>query len=808
MKRLLLLSSLMIATSVNYSCKAEPKEQLPNPLLEDYLPTTAEGMRNFDPVDGVPKFDLIKAEHYAPAFEEAMAMHNDEIDAIVDNSAEPTFENTIVALDRAGIKLSEISLIFGMLSSSDLDDEMQEVQNEMMPRLEEHYNAIMLNTKLFKRVKAVYDKREELKLDAVDMRLLEKTYNDFVRSGALLEGEAKERLMAINAELALLNIRFGNNLLADNGAFELLLSESQVSDLPEGVRNQAKEAAQAADKSGYLFTLDKPSMLPFLTYSSDRELRRKLYDGYLMRGNNGDENDNKAIIADMVRLRIEKANLLGYKSYAHYVTDDQMAGTPEAVYALLEEIYEPALASAKEELAAMNELFQQDHPGETFEKSDWWYYAEKVRKQKYQLDEEAIRPYFSLDNVRRGMFYLANRLYGITFRPIAVARYHSECSVFEVLDKDNTHLGILYIDPHPRKSKSGGAWCGNFTEQLYIDGVRKAPVVGIVCNFTPPVGDTPSLLTFDEAETMFHEFGHALHCLFADVKYRSLAEVEGDFVELPSQIMENWAFEPEILRNYAVHYQTGEVIPDNLIKRIQNAALFNQGFTTLELTAAALIDMDIHSLEVFPENFDVVAFEKYNLATRRGLIPEVEPRYRYTYFAHIFNGGYSSGYYFYLWAEVLDKDAFAAFKERRDICDPTLASVLRYDLLAQGGQRPGMDMYRTFRGAEPNKEPMLRARGLWTEPIVVDSTEMDNAPEVILPERPERPTPIKRPGDKEKPSKDKGAKESRKEGRETAKPEIAKPENLKPKAGKPDSAKRAAMPIQGAPIQPKKAERE
>ena len=722
MKRLLLLSSLMFVTAMTNSCKAEPskEEEAGNPLLEDYLPTTAEGMRDFDPVDGVPKFDEIEASHFKPAFEAAMEMHNEEIEAIVDNDDEPTFENTIVALDRAGIKLGEISLIFGMLSSSDLDDEMQEVQNEMMPRLEEHYNAIMLNDALFQRVKYVYDKRHTLSLDAIDMRLLEKTYNDFVRSGALLQGADKERLMAINAELASLTIRFGNNLLAENARFEMLLSESQVSDLPESVRNQAKEAAEAASKSGYLFTLDKPSMIPFLTYSSNRDLRREIYNGYLMRCNNNDEYDNKAIIEAMVELRIEKAHLLGYKSYAHYVTDDQMAGTPEAVYTLLEEIYEPALASAKEELKAMNELFLKDYPGEKFEKSDWWYYAEKVRKQKYQLDEEAVRPYLSLDNVRRGMFYLANRLYGITFRPIAVPRYHPECSVFEVLDKDDSHIGILYIDPYPRKSKSGGAWCGNFTEQLYIDGVRKAPVVGIVCNFTPPVGDTPSLLTFDEAETMFHEFGHALHFLFADVKYRGLTEVEGDFVELPSQIMENWAFEPEIMRNYAIHYQTGEVIPDNLINRIQKAALFNQGFTTLELTAAALIDMDIHSLETFPVNFDVEAFETYNLATRRGLIPEIEPRYRYTYFAHIFNGGYSAGYYFYLWAEVLDKDAFAAFKERRDVCDSQLASVFRYELLAQGGQKPGMEMYRTFRGAEPNKEPMLRARGLWKEPVVVE----------------------------------------------------------------------------------------
>ncbi len=705
----------MFVMTLNISCSKSETEATGNPLLDEW--TTPMG---------VPPFDLIRAEHYEPAFEATMQMHNDEIDAIVRNTAEPTFDNVILALDNAGIKLAEVNLIFGMLSSSDLDDKMQEVQNRMMPRLEEHYNRIMLNDSLFMRVKAVYDKRSTLKLDEVQMRLTEKTYNNFVRSGALLQGADKERLMAINAELSALTIRFGNNLLAENANFVLELDAQQVADLPEGVRNQAQEAALAMGKqNSYVFTLDKPSMIPFLTYSTDRDLRRQLYDGYLMRCNNDNEYDNKQIIEDMTRLRVEKAHLLGYDSYSAYVTADQMAGTPEAVYKLLDEVWEPALESAKVELEQMEQMFKKDYPNETFEKSDWWYYAEKVRKQKYQLDEEAVRQYLSLDNVRNGMFYLANRLYGITFRPISVPKYHAECSVYEVIDVDESHLGVLYIDPYPRKSKGGGAWCGYFTEQRYVDGERKAPVVGIVCNFTPPVGDTPSLLTFDEAETLFHEFGHALHFLFADVRYRGLAEVEGDFVELPSQIMENWAFEPEIIKEYATHHRTGTVIPDNLIEKIQRASLFNQGFITTELAAAALIDMDIHSLTTFSD-MDVNAFEEYNLATRRGLIEQIEPRYRYTYFAHIFNGGYSSGYYFYLWAEVLDKDAFAAFKQRRDICDGELARSFRYDVLAQGGQKPGMEMYRKFRGADPDKVPMLRARGLWTEPEVVDTLAADS----------------------------------------------------------------------------------
>ena len=693
--------------TMTLSCGSDVVSDTSNPLLEEW---TTEF--------GIPPFDKIRTEHYAPAFEEAMKMHNEEIAAIVESEEEPTFENVILAMDNAGVKLYELNLIFGMLSSSDLDDKMQEVQNTMMPRIEEHYNSIMLNDKLFERVKVVYDKRKSLKLDELQMRLVEKTYNDFVRSGALLAGEAKERLMKINAELSELSIRFGNNLLKENGSFFIELNDEQVKELPEGVRNQAREAAEAMGKKGsYVFTLDKPSMLPFLTYSKNRDLRRELYNGYIMRCNNDNEYDNKQLAEDMARLRVEKANLLGYKSYSHYVTADQMAGNPAAVYKLLEEVFEPALESAKRELEDMKEIFRKDFPGETFEKSDWWYYAEQVRKKKYQLDEEAVRQYLSLDNVRDGMFYLANRLYGITFRPIAAPRYHKECTVYEVLDHDQSHVGVLYLDPYPRKSKSGGAWCGNFTEQRYVNGERKAPVIGIVCNFTPPVGNTPSLLTFDEAETMFHEFGHALHFLFADVRYRGLTDVEGDFVELPSQIMENWAFEPEIMKEYAVHYRTGEVIPDNLIAKIQNASLFNQGFTTTELAAAALIDMDIHSLETYTD-LDINDFEKYNLATRRGLIPEIEPRYRYTYFAHIFNGGYSSGYYFYLWAEVLDKDAFEAFKLSSDLCDKELARSFRYDLLAQGGQKPGMEMYRKFRGADPDKTAMLKARGLWQEPVV------------------------------------------------------------------------------------------
>ena len=441
MKRIFVLLFAMFSLMMNYSCTSETNVSTGNPLLDEWTSDK-----------NIPPFDKIRAEHFEPAFEIAMQMHDDEIAAIVRSSEEPTFDNVILALDNSGIKLSQINYLFGMLSASDLDEQMQQVQEKMMPRLEEHFNSIMLNDSLFRRVKAVYDKRAELKLDELQTRLLDKTYNKFVRSGALLEGEKKERLKQINSELTMLTIRFGNNILAENASFCLELNAQQVADLPEGVRNQAAEAAKAMGKEGFVFTLDKPSMLPFLTYSKDRDLRRQLYDGYLMRGNNNDDKDNKKIVEQMTRLRIEKAQLLGYKSYSEYVTADQMAGTPKAVYELLDEIWKPALESAKNELEQMKKLFEKDYPNAKFEKSDWWYYAEKVRKDKYQLDEDAVRQYLSFDNVRNGMFQLANRLYGITFRPIVAPRYHPECTAYEVVDVDDSHLGVLYLDPYPRKT--------------------------------------------------------------------------------------------------------------------------------------------------------------------------------------------------------------------------------------------------------------------------------------------------------------------------------------------------------------------
>ncbi len=700
MKRITVLFATLLTLMAFFACN-DLKTTGDNPFFEPW-----------ETPYGVPPFDRIRPEHYLPAFERAMSLHEAEIDAIVTNNDEPTFENVILAYDDSGRMLEQVALVFEMLCSAETNDEMQQLEEQIMPRLAAHADRIRLDERLFARVKEVYDNRARFDLDAEQLRLLQKTYDGFVRAGALLDGERKARLKQINEELSVASVKFGSNLLAENNEYMLLLDADQLDGLPAGVRDSAREKArEAGHEEQWAFTLHKPSLLPFLTYSSRRELREELYKAYLNRCSNGDGHDNKQLINEFVRLRTEKAHLLGYDSYAAYVTADEMARTPEVVYELLEQIWTPALERAQGELAEMEALFHRDHPGKTFESWDWWYYAEKLRKQNYALDEEMLRPYFSLENVREGIFFLANRLYGITFRPIAVPVYHSEAMAYQVIDADGSHLGVLYFDFFPRPGKGQGAWCGNYVEQSYVGGERVAPVVSIVANFTRPTAGTPALLTLDETETLFHEFGHALHFLFHDVKYRGLSEVEGDFVELPSQVMENWAFEPEMLKHYAVHYRTGEVIPEHLVEKLRRSGLFNQGFATTELIAASLSDMDIHSISEY-EPFDPEAFERQALVERRGLIPQIEPRYRYPYFAHIFSGGYSAGYYFYTWAEVLDKDAFEAFRESGDLFDKRIAERFRRKVLARGGSEDGMSLYRAFRGKDPDKRAMLRGRGL------------------------------------------------------------------------------------------------
>ena len=718
----ILFVALAVAMFVMQGCTPKTSQTMENPLLTEWNDRF-----------GVPPFDRIKAEHFEPALTQAMSVHNAEIDAIVNNNDEPTFENTILAYDNSGKLLERVELCFSMLCAAETNAQMQAVEQTMSPKLTAHSGAIMMNDGLFERVKSVYDRRGALGLDSLQIRLTEKLYRRFVRGGALLSTEDKEQLRKVDEELSSARVKYAANLLAANSGFEIIISNyDDLEGLPSSVRDAAATEASARGLKGkWVFTTKKPSMLPFLTYSSKRELREKLYRGYLDRCNYNDSIDNKQVINDIVRLRTERAHLLGYPTHAHYVLDVQMARTPENVYAMMDDLWTPALERAKAEMEAMREMMKSETGLDDFASWDWWYYAEKVRKRDYALDESSLRPYFSLENVRSGIFELSNRLYGLTFRPVQLPVYHEECETYEVLDEKNEHLGVLYLDYHPRDGKSGGAWCGEYRTQSFdAEGNRISPIVSIVCNFSRPSGGDPALLSIDETQTFFHEFGHALHNLFSQVKYSGLGGVERDFVELPSQIMENWSLEPEMLRRYALHHRTNDPIPTQMIEKLQRSRHFNQGFNTVELLAASLTDMDIHTIENYSP-IDINEFERKMLNERRGLMEQIAPRYRYPYFSHIFDGGYSSGYYSYLWAEVLDKDAYQAFVESGDIFNKRIATDFRHKLLARGGEADGMDLYRAFRGADPDRKPLLLGRGLIEEEPVV---EEENKPTLTIQE--------------------------------------------------------------------------
>lgn len=658
---------------------------------------------------GVPPFDKIKNEHFMPAFVAGMEAEKAEIDAIVNNSDAPTFENTIVAYDNTGELLGKVSAVFGALTSTDINDEMLGIQKEVSKIMTVHGSDIMLNEELFKRIKTVYDNRENENLTPAQLRLLDKIYKGFERNGANLSAEDKEKLRELDGKLSSLSLTFGTNLRNDNGKFTLVVENKEdLSGLPESVVAAAASEADSRQMNGkWVFTLDKASMIPFLQYSDKRDLREKLYKGYLERCNYGDENDNKAIIDEIVNLRLQRANLMGFENHASFVLDRNMSKNPEAVYALLEELWTPAVKRAQSELKEMKAIKGDDD----FQSWDWWYYAEKLRASKYALDEEQLRPYFALPNVLQGCFDLTTKLYGITYKDITaeVPTYNKENKVFEVTDNNGKHLGVVYFDFHPRASKSVGAWCGGFRSQKYKDGKFITPVVTIVCNFTKPVGDAPALLNLDEVGTLFHEYGHGLHSLFKNTPYSGLGGVERDFVELPSQIMENWAFEPQVLAMYAKHYKTGEIIPNELVEKIQNSALFNQGFATVEYLGASLLDLDYHTAKA--GKIDVPSFEAASLS-KYGAMNEIAPRYRSTYFKHIFNGGYSSGYYSYIWAEVLDKDAYEAFVETGDIFNKEVAQKFRDEVLSQGGINDGATLYSNFRGRAASVEPLKKGRGL------------------------------------------------------------------------------------------------
>ena len=703
MKKMLMAAGVAFVLGAWTNVSAQGVQANGNPFLAEYTTPFK-----------VPPFDKIKLEHYKEAFLKGMEEQAQEINAIVKQRSAATFENTIVALDQSGKLLSKVSAVFYGQNSANTSDEMQAISRELSPLLSKHRDDIKLNAGLFQRVKFVYDQKSKLNLTKEQAKLLEETYKDFVRGGANLDAAKQAKLRELNSELSMLELTFGQNMLKETNDFQLIIDKKEdLSGLPASLIASAADAAKAAKLEGkWLFTLHNPSVMPFLQYADNRALREKIYNGYINRGNNGNKSDNKEVVKKLVTLRLEKAKLMGYKDYASFMLEDRMAKTPEKVYALLDEVWTPALAKAKDELADIKAEIKKE--GGNFEPEgwDWRYYFEKAKIAKFNLDENEVRPYLELNNVRDGAFYVANKLYGITFTEIKdIPTPHEEATAFECIDIDGTHLGVLYMDFFPRESKRGGAWCGGYRSQTYENGKRLAPVVTIVCNFSKPAGDQPALLSADEASTLFHEFGHGLHSLFRDVHYFGVASVPRDFVELPSQIMEHWVFEPEVLKVYAKHYKTGEVIPAALIEKLEKSGKYGQGFATVEYLAASLLDMDYHVLKEVPANLDAMEFEA-NVMNKRGLLKQIPPRYRSTYFNHTMGGGYTAGYYSYIWAEVLDADAFEAFKETGDIFNQDKAIKFRNNVLTPGAIDDAMDMYKNFRGKEPGTAPLLKNRGL------------------------------------------------------------------------------------------------
>jgi peptidyl-dipeptidase Dcp len=704
MKRILLIIAVISLMAAGCNQTGEKMNDTANPFFSEYTTPFQ-----------VPPFNEIRDEHYLPAFEKGIAMHKGEIEEIINNPEEPDFENTIAALDRSGEQLRKVRNIFNCNTESNTNKLLQEIAQKVAPLESGHFDDINLNPDLFMRMKAVYDNRDNLDLTIEQKTLLEKKYKDFVRGGAELDENKQTRLREINKRISVLSLQFGDNVLAENNAYKLFIeNEADLSGLPEGVIAGAAQAAREAGEEGkWLFTTHKPSMIPFLQYAEKRELREKLHKAYCARGDNDNEQDNKKILLEMANLRLEKAQLLGYETHAHYILEKRMAKKPEDVYNLLNPIWEAALRVSKKEVLEMQSLINREGNDFKLAAWDWWYYAEKLKKEKYDLDEEALRPYFELENVRNGLFQVCNNLFGITFEERNdIPKYHEDAQVFEVKDADGSHLGVLYMDFHPRASKRSGAWMDSYRKQYIKDGEKITSVITTVFNFSKPTGGKPALLSFEEVSTMFHEMGHALHGLFSDCTYESISgtDVPRDFVELPSSIMENWASEPEVMKLYGKHYETGETIPDELIRKIKNAGHFNQGFVNVEYLSAAFLDMNWHTLEKTTPEIDVDQLETEAL-NDIGLIPEIVVRYRSTYFSHIFSGGYSAGYYSYKWSEVLDADAFEAFKET-SIFDSKTAGSFRDNILARGGTEDPMVLYKRFRGREPSIDPLLKRSGL------------------------------------------------------------------------------------------------
>ncbi len=640
MKHILLAAC---AVAILSGCGSQGKQAAPtgNPFLSEYTTPFQ-----------VPPFDQIKMEHYKPAFLQGMEEQQKEIDAIVNNPEPATFQNTIAALDQSGALLRKVSTVFYGLKSANTNDEMDALSRELSPLQSKHSDDIALNEKLFARIKAVYENPGNL--DKEQKKLLEETYKDFVRGGANLDAESQKKLRELNSEISMLQLTFGQNMQKETNAFQLIVDkEEDLAGLPQNLIASAAETAKEAGMEGkWIFTLHNPSVMPFLQYADNRDLREKIFKGYINRGNNGNEYDNKEVVRKLLKARLEKAKMMGYENYASFALEERMAKTPDAVYKLLDQIWTPTLSKAKEELADINAEIKKDGKTFTAEGWDWRYYADRAKKAKFDLDENQVRPYLKLENVRDGVFYVANKLYGITFTQLDnLPLPHPDAQAFECKDKDGSHLGVLYMDFFPRASKKGGAWCGSYRSQTYKDGKKVAPVVTVVCNFTKPAARQPALLSADEANTLFHEFGHALHNLFKDVHYYG------------------------------------------------------------EYLAASLLDMDYHVLKEIPDDMDVMQFEAETLG-KRGLLKQIPSRYRTTYFNHTMGGGYTAGYYSYIWAEVLDCDAYEAYKETGDIFNQEVAGKFRKYILTPGCIDDAMDMYVNFRGKEPGIDPLLKNRGL------------------------------------------------------------------------------------------------
>ncbi len=708
-KYIFILASILLIGACQQNTKTQKKE-----MKKENIADSNPLLQKWDTPFGTPPLDKIKSEDYLPALQYALAEQKKEIEQIAGNPDKPTFKNTVEALEKSGAQLKKVSGIFFAVKAANTDSILDQTSKTIMPEIAAHQDMINMNKKLYERVNAVYEQKDQLNLTPEQQKLLENKYKNFVRNGIALPENKQTRLKAINKELASLQQTFNDNLLAETNAFELYITdEKDLGEMPDNVKQAAREEAEKrGHQTGWSFTLQRPSIYPFLDYSPNRELREKIFQGYANRGNNNNAHDNKKVLEKMAQLRAEKAHLLGYDNFAEYVLVENMAKKPENVYHLMDQIWPETMKQAKKDRDLFAKMMKDEGIKEPFRASDWRYYVRKVREQKYNFDENATKPYFEVNAVRDGAFKLANKLFGLQFKERKdIPTWHKDQQVFEVTDENGKHVGIIYMDFFARPSKKGGAWMNEIRMQSNMDGNYITPIVTNNFNFPAPTKDSPSLLSFSQAQTVFHEFGHGLHGLLSNVTYPSLSgtNVPRDFVEFPSQVMENWMSEPEMLSQYAKHYQTGEVIPAEMIEKMNKANAFNEGFRSGEYTAAAYLDMDWHTInDTLPRN--TLDFEKKSME-KIGLIKEIIPRYRSTYFAHIFGGGYASGYYSYLWSEVLDADAYQAFKETGDVFNPELAKKYK-KMLSLGGSKDGMDLYREFRGKDPDINALLKRKGL------------------------------------------------------------------------------------------------